>query len=53
MNGEHIHGFDLAKHIVIPYREGKSSSIASIRKLREHTPVFDVRVAEGIPTELT
>jgi hypothetical protein len=39
--------------IVILDCEGKFPSIASIRKLREHVPVVDVRVAEELPTDLT
>jgi hypothetical protein len=39
--------------VVILDCEGKFPSIASIRKLREHVPVVDVRVAEELPTDLT
>ena len=39
--------------VVILHREGKFPSIASIRKLREHVPVVDVRIAKEIPAELT
>ena len=39
--------------VVILHREGKFPSIASIRKLREHVPVVDVRIAKELPTELT
>jgi phage anti-repressor protein len=40
MNGEHTHGFDLAKHIDILHREGKSSSIAQFVSLGSTFPVL-------------
>ena len=38
--------------VVILHREGKFPSIGSIRKLGEHVPVVDVRIAEELPTDL-
>ena len=35
------------------HRKGRFPSIGSIRKLREHVPVVDVRIAEELPTDLT
>jgi hypothetical protein len=38
--------------VVILHREGKFPSIGSIRKLGEHVPVVDVRIAEELPADL-
>ena len=39
--------------VVIVHWEGKFPSIASIRKLQQHVPVVDVRIATELPTNLT
>ena len=39
--------------VAIVHPEGKSPGIASIRKLEDHVPVVDVRIATKIPTEMT
>jgi len=39
--------------VVIVHWQGKFPSIASIRRLKKHVPVVDVRISTGLPADLT